>query len=97
MLQGSEDDIPLQAVCNHHSLLYIKALVLEGAALVHLTQVDLVKAQQPLLALFGLAGSHPKLVGIPLQATLHMLKGQSVLTVTLEDKRKDQADASKLK
>lgn len=83
MLQGHEDSIPLQTVCNQHSLLYIKALVLEGTALVHLTQVDLLKAQQPLADLLRLAGTHPKLVGTPLQATLHLLTGQSISTAIL--------------
>ena len=74
-LQGNEDGIPLQTVCDHHSLLFIKALVLEGIALVHLTQMDVVRAQQPLVALLGLAATHPKLVGVPLQATLCILTG----------------------
>ena len=75
MIQGSEDELPLQTICNHHSLLYIKALILEGIALVHLTQMDLLKAQQPLVALLGMAATHPKLVGGPLQATLLLLIG----------------------
>ena len=74
--QGTENELPPQTVCNHHTLLYIKFLIIEGAAIVHLTQMDLVKAQRDLTVLLELCTAHPALLGKPLLSSLYMLIGQ---------------------
>ena len=76
-LQATEAGLPLQTVCHHHSLLFIKFMIIEGAILVHLTQLDLVKAQRDLGVLLDLCTTYPTLLGHPLQASILMLIGQS--------------------
>ena len=63
-------------MCHHHSLLFIKFLIIEGAAMVHLTQVELEHAQRDLTVLLDLCTDHPALLGKPLLSSLYMLIGQ---------------------
>lgn len=63
-------------MCHHHSLLFIKFLIIEGAAMVHITQLDLERAQRDLTVLLELCTHHPALLGKPLLSSLYMLIGQ---------------------
>ena len=63
-------------MCHHHSLLFIKFLIIEGAAMVHMTQVDLERAQRDLSVLLELCTDHSALLGKPLLSRLYMLTGQ---------------------
>ena len=81
-LQGTEADLPLQTVCHHHSLLFIKFMIIEGAILVHLTQLDLVKAQRDMVVLLDLCATYPTLLGQPLHFSISMLTGEPSLCVT---------------
>ena len=74
-MQGDEVGLPLQTLWSQQVLLHIKALILEGIAVVQLTQMDLVKAQEAIAELLGLASLHPALLGRPLRAMLHLLTG----------------------
>ena len=76
VVQGSEADLPLQTVCHFYCLLFIKFAVIEGATLVHLTQLDLLKAQSDISVLLDLCATFPRLLGQPLQCSLCMLLGQ---------------------
>ncbi|DBB16347.1 TPA: hypothetical protein ACH3X3_014645 [Trebouxia sp. C0006] len=78
-IKGKESDLPLQAVCHHHSLLFIKFLIIEGAAMVHVTQVELEHAQRDLSVLLELCTDHPALLGKPLLSSLYMLIGNYAL------------------
>ncbi|KAL0026688.1 hypothetical protein WJX79_004396 [Trebouxia sp. C0005] len=80
-IKGKESELPLQTVCHHHSLLFIKFLIIEGAAMVHMTQVDLDRAQRDLTVLLELCTDHPALLGKPLLSSLYMLTGNYALTV----------------
>ena len=75
-LQGTEAELALQTVCHHHSLLFIKFMIIEGATLVHLTQLDLLKAQRDMLILLDMCAAYPSLLGQPLHASICMLIGQ---------------------
>ena len=81
-MQGTESDLPLQTVCHHHSLLFIKFMIIEGATLVHLTQLDLAKAQRDILVLLDLCGTYPTLLCRPLHFSISMLIGQPSLHFT---------------
>ena len=83
-LQGTEGELPLQTVCHHHSLLFIKFMIIEGATLVHLTQLDLVKAQRDMLVLLDLCATYPTLLGQPLHSSMSMLIGQPSSHVTAQ-------------
>ncbi len=76
IMQGKESELTLQTVCQHHSLLFIKFLIIEGAAMVHVTQVELEHAQRDLTVLLELCTDHPALLGKPLLSSLYMLVGQ---------------------
>ena len=82
-MQGTEDDLPLQTVCSYHSLLYIKFLIIEGATIVHLTQIELVKAQKDMAVLLELCTAHPRLLGKPMQSSLYMLTGHTPVLQSL--------------
>ncbi|DBA81821.1 hypothetical protein WJX77_011283 [Trebouxia sp. C0004] len=80
-IKGKESELPLQTVCHHHSLLFIKFLIIEGAAMVHMTQVELDRAQRDLTVLLQLCTDYPALLGKPLLSSLYMLAGNYALAV----------------
>ena len=51
-------------------------MIIEGATLVHLTQLDLVKAQRDILVLLDLCATYPTLLGQPLHFSISMLIGE---------------------
>lgn len=54
-------------------------MIIEGATLVHLTQLDLVKAQRDILVQLDLCATYPTLLGQPLHSSMSMLIGQPSL------------------
>lgn len=54
-------------------------MIIEGAILVHLTQLDLLKAQRDLAVLLDMCTTYPTLLGHPLHASILMLIGQPLL------------------
>ncbi|KAL3152138.1 hypothetical protein ABBQ32_001235 [Trebouxia sp. C0010 RCD-2024] len=80
-MQATEAELAVQTVCGYHCLLFIKFLIIEGAILVHLTQLDLAQAQRDLGALLDMCTTYPTLLGHPLHASTFMLIGHYAMAV----------------
>ncbi len=80
-LQCEESQLDFQTVYDQQQLLKLAFTAHEQAALIHITQCELVLAQQGCAAMADLCAAFPNLVGLAGTSRLHSVLGEPLLLI----------------